>query len=96
VLLAFAPDSVRDTYLLENPLVGITPRTIVEPSELRLELVRTRLLGFAVDEEEFREGVACVAAPLLERPPLSTRIGVVCLMIRASAPNLRGLPSDSR
>ncbi len=66
VLLAFAPDSVRDTYLLENPLVAVTPRTIVEPSELRLELERTRLLGFAVDEEEFRDGVACVAAPLLE------------------------------
>ena len=66
VLLAFAPDSLREAYLLENPLVGVTPRTIVEPSEFRLELERTRLLGFGVDEEEFREGVACVAAPLLE------------------------------
>jgi DNA-binding IclR family transcriptional regulator len=65
-LLAFAPDSLRDAYLLENPLVAVTPRTIVEPSELRLELERSHLLGFAVDEEEFREGVACVAAPLLE------------------------------
>jgi len=66
VLLAFAPDSVREAYLLENPLVSVTPRTIVEPGELQLELERTRLLGFAVDEEEFRDGVACVAAPLLE------------------------------
>ena len=66
VLLAFAPDSVREAYLLENPLVSVTPRTIVEPGELQLELERTRLLGFAVDEEEFQDGVACVAAPLLE------------------------------
>jgi DNA-binding IclR family transcriptional regulator len=66
VLLAFAPDSVREAYLLENPLVAVTPRTIVELDELRLELERTRLLGFGIDEEEFREGVACVAAPLLE------------------------------
>jgi DNA-binding IclR family transcriptional regulator len=57
---------VREAYLLENPLVSVTPRTIVEPGELQLELERTRLLGFAVDEEEFRDGVACVAAPLLE------------------------------
>ena len=57
---------MREAYLLENPLVAVTPRTIVELGELRLELERTRLLGFAVDEEEFREGVACVAAPLLE------------------------------
>jgi IclR family transcriptional regulator, acetate operon repressor len=66
VLLAFAPGALRDAYLLENPLVSVTPRTIVEPSELKLELERTRLLGYGVDEEEFREGVACVAAPLLE------------------------------
>ena len=66
VLLAFAPDSLQEAYLLENPLEAVTPRTIVEPGELRLELERTRLRGFAVDEEEFREGVACVAAPLLE------------------------------
>jgi IclR family transcriptional regulator, acetate operon repressor len=66
VLLAFAPDSLREAYLLENPLVSLTPRTIVEPGELQLEFERTRLLGFAVDEEEFRDGVACVAAPLLE------------------------------
>src|SRR5207253_3002291 len=45
VLLAFAPDSVREAYLLENPVVAVTPRTIVEPTELRLELERTRLLG---------------------------------------------------
>jgi DNA-binding IclR family transcriptional regulator len=66
VLLAYAPDSLREAYLLENPLVAVTPRTIVEQSELRLELERTRLVGFAVDEEEFREGVACIAAPLFE------------------------------
>jgi IclR family acetate operon transcriptional repressor len=66
VLLAFAPDSLREAYLLENPLDPVTPRTIVEPSELRLELEQIQLRGFAVDDEEFREGVACVAAPLLE------------------------------
>jgi DNA-binding IclR family transcriptional regulator len=65
-LLAFAPDSLRDSYLLGNPLEPVTPRTIVEPGELRLELERTRLRGFALDEEEFREGVACVAAPILD------------------------------
>jgi DNA-binding IclR family transcriptional regulator len=66
VLLAFAPDSLREAYLLENPLEPVTPRTIVDTNQLRLELERTQLLGFGVDEEEFREGVACVAAPLLE------------------------------
>jgi IclR family transcriptional regulator, acetate operon repressor len=67
VLLAFAPDALRESYLLENALEPVTRRTIVEPGELRLELERTRLRGYALDEEEFREGVACVAAPLLDR-----------------------------
>ena len=66
VLLAYGTDAMRRTYLLANPLVPVTARTIVEPHELELELERTRLRGYAVDEEEFREGVACAAAPVLE------------------------------
>jgi DNA-binding IclR family transcriptional regulator len=66
VLLAFAPEALRASYLRRNPLVPITPRTIVDPGEFELELEGIRLRGFAIDEEEFREGVACVAAPVLE------------------------------
>jgi IclR family transcriptional regulator, acetate operon repressor len=65
-LLAFAPEAARRTYLVANPLVAVTPRTIVDPHEFELELERIRLRGYAVDEEEFREGVACAAAPLLD------------------------------
>ena len=63
LLLAFASEEVRAAYLALNPLVPVTPRTIVQPDEFELELERIRLRGYAVDEEEFREGVACVAAP---------------------------------
>jgi IclR family acetate operon transcriptional repressor len=65
-LLAFATEAARRTYLLANPLVPVTVRTIVERDEFDLELERTRVRGYAVDEEEFREGVACAAAPVLE------------------------------
>jgi IclR family acetate operon transcriptional repressor len=65
-LLAFAPEAVRRAYLLANPLVPVTARTIVDAEEFRLELERTRARGFAVDEEEFREGVACASAPVLQ------------------------------
>jgi IclR family acetate operon transcriptional repressor len=66
LLLAFAPEDVRTAYLTLNPLVRVTPRTIVQPDEFELELERIRLRGYAVDEEEFREGVSCVAAPVIE------------------------------
>jgi IclR family acetate operon transcriptional repressor len=66
VLLAFAPEPLRTAYLRSHPLVPVTERTIVEPDEFQHELERTRRRGFAIDEEEFREGVACAAAPVLD------------------------------
>jgi len=66
LLLAFATEEVRAEYLRLNPLVPVTKRTIVKPDEFELELERIRQRGYAVDEEEFREGVACVAAPVVE------------------------------
>lgn len=64
-LLAFAPDSVRRAYLVSYPLVRVTQRTVVDPDEFAAELERTRRRGYAIDEEEFREGIACAAAPVL-------------------------------
>lgn len=66
LLLAFASDETRSAYLAQNPLAPVTTRTIVQQDEFELELERIRLRGYAVDEEEFREGVACVAAPVIE------------------------------
>lgn len=66
LLLAFAPEEVRTAYLALNPLVPVTERTIVDADAFERELVRVRKQGYAVDEEEFREGVACVAAPVVE------------------------------
>ncbi|HXH96864.1 MAG TPA: IclR family transcriptional regulator [Gaiellaceae bacterium] len=66
VLLAFAPETLRTAYLRAHPLVRVTKRTIVEPDQFQHELERTRQRGFAIDEEEFREGVACAAVPVLD------------------------------
>ena len=66
LLLALASDETRSAYLTLNPLVPVTPRTIVRADEFELELEGIRLRGYAIDEEEFREGVSCVAAPVVE------------------------------
>lgn len=65
VLLAYAWPELRDRYLSRHPMNRRTPKTICDPALLidELELVRSR--GYAYDEQEFSEGVCCVAAPVL-------------------------------
>jgi IclR family transcriptional regulator, acetate operon repressor len=64
VLLAFAPPDVRADYLAKHPLQPRTANTIVDLGEFDHELRRIRELGYAVDQEEFIQGVCCLAAPL--------------------------------
>ena len=64
LLLAFAPEEARERYLAAHPLTRITRRTITDRDQLLTEFERIRELGFASDEEEYHEGVCCLAAPL--------------------------------
>jgi len=41
-----------------------TPKTLVKAEELREELERVRTQGYGLDDEEYYEGVRCVAAPV--------------------------------
>jgi len=43
-----------------------TDRTIVDAEVLRTELEKTRQQGYAVDDEEFTQGVRCIAAPVID------------------------------
>jgi IclR family acetate operon transcriptional repressor len=64
VLLAFSSREVIDAALA-RPLPRRTPRTICDPTVLRNELALVRERGAAVDIEECRIGLSCVAAPIL-------------------------------
>lgn len=64
LLLAFAPDDARERYLAAHPLARITRHTITDRERLLTEFDRIRELGYAIDEEEYHEGVCCLAAPL--------------------------------
>jgi IclR family transcriptional regulator, acetate operon repressor len=59
-LLAFGDDHAI------GKLSRLTPRTIVDRSELRAELERTRQAGFAVAVEELELGLHAVAAPVFD------------------------------
>jgi IclR family acetate operon transcriptional repressor len=46
------------------PLLAPTKRAIHTVAELAKECQRTRKRGFSIDDEEFHEGVRCLAAPI--------------------------------
>ncbi len=65
LLLAFARPEDRDAYLTAHPPEPVTTRTLTDPAALAAELAAIRERGYAEDLEEYRDGVACVSAPLL-------------------------------
>lgn len=67
VLLAFAPAEERERYLATHPLEPITPHTITDISRLLTEIESVRARGYAIDDEEFSEGVGCIAVPIVDR-----------------------------
>ena len=60
-LLAALPAPRRDALIERLDLRGHTARTIVERPALRRALEEIRERGYAIDDEEYDEGVRCVA-----------------------------------
>ncbi|WP_068072432.1 IclR family transcriptional regulator [Novosphingobium lentum] len=66
VLLAHATDLQRDEYFRTHKLRKRTPKTINSISELTRQFAEIREQGYAVEREEFAEGLCCVGVPLDE------------------------------
>ena len=64
VLLAFAEEQERTRYLARVKLARHTPHTIVERVELRAELDRVRLAGYAIVDQELELGLRSLAVPV--------------------------------
>jgi DNA-binding IclR family transcriptional regulator len=65
LLLAFADEERRASAMGTGRLSAATTNTITSRRELEAEFARIREQGWAEDHEEYREGVCCVAAPVL-------------------------------
>lgn len=60
-LAALAP-AEREALIGRMSFERVTDRTITDPAQLRSQLDLFRLRGYAIDDEEFMEGVRCVSA----------------------------------
>jgi len=60
-LLAALPQARREALLARAELAAFTPRTLVDRAALARALDDCRERGYALDDEEYDEGVRCVA-----------------------------------
>jgi IclR family acetate operon transcriptional repressor len=88
MLLAHLPASRMRTYCQANDFVRLTENTLVKPSDILSELEAVRQIGYAVDREEFQEGLKCVAVPIFVR-------GTVRAALSASIPTKRVGPATA-
>ena len=66
VLVAHLGEDQQSDFLANAILLRNTPKSIVEKTAFAREIERVRKQGYAVDDEEFAQGVRCVAAPIFD------------------------------
>jgi DNA-binding IclR family transcriptional regulator len=65
-MLAFLPEERLNDILGRLRFERYTNHTISTVEALRAEIEKTRRRGYAVDDEEFEEGLRCIAVPVLD------------------------------
>jgi DNA-binding IclR family transcriptional regulator len=66
LFLAYMPPAQRNRLLGHLRFKGYTPNTITTRISLEAELARVRAQGYALDNEEFLDGLVCVAVPVFD------------------------------
>lgn len=64
--LASLSPKKREVLVASMSLAKMTDRTLVDPQELLAELGEIRRQGYALDQEEFMEGMVAIAVPVLD------------------------------
>jgi DNA-binding IclR family transcriptional regulator len=66
VLLAYQEESFVDDMIAKRGLSKLTENTITDPVKLKMELEKTRILGYAFSNGEADPGARAVAAPIFD------------------------------
>jgi|YelNatPaOPRAMG01_1025707.scaffolds.fasta_scaffold01632_9 DNA-binding IclR family transcriptional regulator len=66
-LLAFGPQELIEKWIFKKELPPRTESTIKTGEELQKELMEIKRLGYALDREEFEQGVKCIGVPILNK-----------------------------
>jgi IclR family acetate operon transcriptional repressor len=82
-MLAFQDNTTLDKLYASEPFEQLTAHTITTATVLSQELSRVRRRGYAVDNEEYEEGVSCIGAPIFDN------LGNACAALSVSAPSAR-------
>jgi len=85
VFLAHLPPNELDK-ILSQPLASFTIKSVTSPDELCRQLATIREQGYAVDNEEFEEGLCAISAPIYNRQ------GRVIAAVGNPSPNSRMTP----
>lgn len=64
IFLAFLPEDAVKALLSPEPFKQFTPQTLTDLKSIRSELILIRSQGYALDNEEYVEGLLCIAAPV--------------------------------
>lgn len=83
LFLAYQPKRRRGQLMKSGPLHRYTKNTITDPEELETQLSVIRKRGYSIDDQEFLDGVICLAVPVYDNK------GQVCAAIAISAPQAR-------
>jgi DNA-binding IclR family transcriptional regulator len=82
-LLSTLPaDSVSALYA-GRPLEALTAHSVTGLDRLVRDLETARSLGYAIDDEETREGMSCIGAPVFDSPGGSAVAAVAISMLKA-------------
>jgi IclR family acetate operon transcriptional repressor len=66
-VLAFLPPEQAEVMFADVPLRALTAATLTTEAALRERLARIRTQGYAVDLEEYADGVCCASAPFFDQ-----------------------------